>query len=224
MMHGRKWLLATLCLAAATSAGAAADEAAHRAQISQQSQGILFPKPLLSATEQADYRARIRAAKTPEELQRVHAEHYALMKIRAKQMGVDLPDTPPSASFSPHLITEEQRAAQRAKARSARREQAVEIVRPSRGQALVVAGDKTPAQVTQVTPSGTTPPAAALPAVRTLPGVFSIFGPQLMTEEEKAAFRARLRKAGSDEERQAIRAERAQLLRQRARQQGVTPP
>ena len=220
MMHRNKWLLAALCLAAATSAGAAPDEAAKRAQAAQQSQGVLFPKPLLSETEQADYRARVRAAKTPEELQRVHAEHYELMKIRAKQMGVDLPETPPSAGFSPHLITEDERAARRAKIRAARREQAAEIVRPSARQAPVVAGDKTP---TQVTPSATTP-AAALPAVRMLPGVFSIFGPQLMTEEERAAFRARLRKARSDQERQAIRAERTQLLRQRAKEQGVTPP
>ena len=220
-MHRKKWLLAALCFAAAASAGAAADEAVARTRISQQSQGILFPKPLLSETEQADYRARVRAAKTPEELQRVHAEHYELMKIRAKQMGVDLPATPPRAGFSPHLITEDERAAQRAKIRAARREQAVEIVRPSARQALVVAGDKTP---TEVTPSAATPPAAALPAVRTLPGVFSIFGPQLMTEKERAGFRARLRKARSDEERQAIRAERAQLLRQRAKEQGVTPP
>jgi len=57
-----------------------------------------------------------------------------------------------------------------------------------------------------------------------LPGMDAIFGPELMSEAEKAAFRARLRSAKSDGERQAIRAERDEQMRLRAREKGVTLP
>ncbi|MFA6443707.1 MAG: hypothetical protein WCV99_15320 [Sterolibacterium sp.] len=57
-----------------------------------------------------------------------------------------------------------------------------------------------------------------------LPGIDRLFGPQLMTEEEKAAFRARLRAAKSDADRQAIRAERDQLFQLRAKENGMASP
>ena len=72
-------------------------------------------------------------------------------------------------------------------------------------------------------PPSATPAAPAMGAV-VLPGIDTIFGPQLMTEEEKASYRARLRRAKSDEERQAIRAERDQQLRLRAKEKSVAPP
>jgi hypothetical protein len=51
-----------------------------------------------------------------------------------------------------------------------------------------------------------------------------IFGSQLMTEEERAEYRARMRSARTVEEREAIRLEHHQRMRERAAAQGITLP
>jgi hypothetical protein len=51
-----------------------------------------------------------------------------------------------------------------------------------------------------------------------------IFGPELMTEEEQTAYRARLRGAKTPEERENIREERRRQLQSRAKEKGVTLP
>ena len=111
-------LLPSLCFVALASA-AAADDATVRENPLPQSQGVLFAKPLLSETEQADYRARIRLAKDEAERESIRSAHYELMKVRAREWGQALPESRPPATgvtgeaFGPKLITEEERAAQR---------------------------------------------------------------------------------------------------------------
>lgn len=51
---------------------------------------------LLTDQERADYREKMRAAKTPEERQQIRKEHHEMMKARAKERGVTLPDEPPA--------------------------------------------------------------------------------------------------------------------------------
>lgn len=247
-MHGRKCLLPALFLAAITSTGNAAEEDTVRGQIAPQSQNILFASPLLSEPEQADYRARIRAAKDGPERERIRAAHYELMKVRAKERGHALPEIKPAAvgeagtAFGPKLMTEEERAAQRATLRGAGKAPIGAAARPTDGnppvkaslpsvptQAAVLgkpAGEvKTDGGVNAAIPN--TPPAKPAESFlgsMALPGIDAIFGPQLMSEEEKAAFRARLRSAKSDGERQAIRAERDEQMRLRAKAKGVTLP
>lgn len=46
---------------------------------------------LMTAEEKAAYRAKLRAAKTPEERAKLRAEHHQEMEARAKQQGVTLP-------------------------------------------------------------------------------------------------------------------------------------
>lgn len=247
-MHRNSWLWPVLCLAATASPGTFAEENVVRRLSVPNSQGVLFVTPLLSETEQADYRASIRAAKDESGKERIRSSHYELMKARAKERGYALPENRPAAAgevgnaFGPQLITEEERALQRARMRSigskpsgeairpARRDLAVEMALPIRQEQTVegssraggVKFDDRAKALTPKPPSAT--PAAPATGAIVLPGLDTIFGPQLMTEEEKAAYRARLRRAKSDEERQAIRAERDKQLSLRAKEKGVTPP
>ena len=239
--------LSVSCYFAMATAGVAAEEATDPS-IRPQSQGVLFTKPLLSETEQAEYRARVRAAKDEEGRERIRAEHYELMKARAKERGYALSEQRPATTgvngdnFGPQLIGEDQRAAQRAKLRGEKREQVwgpsglapdeatEKMPRPPRQQpesemdrraGVAIVDDA--AKAHSASPAAR-PQARLLAAPLTLPGIESIFGPQLMTEEEKSAFRARLRRANSDDERQAIRAERDQQIGLRAREKGLTLP
>ena len=67
-----------------------------------------------------------------------------------------------------------------------------------------------PAAASKVAPAGSTNP--------------TVYGWQLMTAEEKAAYRAKMRAAKTPEERARIRAEHHREMEQRAKQQGVTLP
>lgn len=51
-----------------------------------------------------------------------------------------------------------------------------------------------------------------------------VYGSQLMTAEERAAHRARMRAAKTEEEREQLRREHHQLMQERARELGVTLP
>ena len=228
-------LVPALCLVAVASFGEASDDARLRSQSAGQSQGVLFATPLLSEVEQAEYRARVRAAKDADELERIRSAHYELMKARAKERGTTLPEDRPPAlgvpgnAFGPQLTTEQQRAAQRAAARDARSKQTAGSGSPVRQEQLGAGAKTAPSALPSAAPKLSStmpvpPSAAPIPSPAMFPGIDTIFGPQLMTEEEKAAYRARLRSAKSDEERQRIRAEREQQLRMRAKERGVTLP
>jgi hypothetical protein len=51
---------------------------------------------LMTEQERIEHRNKMRAAKTPEERERVRAEHHEQMKARAKERGITLPDQPPA--------------------------------------------------------------------------------------------------------------------------------
>lgn len=51
-----------------------------------------------------------------------------------------------------------------------------------------------------------------------------IYGSQLMTAQERAEFREQIRNAGSEEERQRLRAEHHVKMQERAKAQGITLP
>jgi len=54
----------------------------------------IFGREMMTEQEMAEQRARMRAAKTPEERERVRQEHHQQMVERAKQRGIDLPEQP----------------------------------------------------------------------------------------------------------------------------------
>ncbi|MDP2242004.1 MAG: hypothetical protein Q8K18_17855 [Burkholderiales bacterium] len=54
----------------------------------------IYGSQLMTQQERDEYRARMRAAKTPEAREAVRAEHHQAMQVRAKERGVTLPDKP----------------------------------------------------------------------------------------------------------------------------------
>lgn len=59
-----------------------------------QDQERIYGSQLMTPAERDEYRARLRAATTAEERDRIRAEHHEQMKSRAKERGVSLPDEP----------------------------------------------------------------------------------------------------------------------------------
>ena len=55
----------------------------------------VYGAQLMSTDEIALHRAKMRAAKTPAEREKLRAEHHASMQERAKQKGITLADPPP---------------------------------------------------------------------------------------------------------------------------------
>lgn len=72
----------------------AADQ--DRTQEQTQAQEQVFGSQLMTPQERAEYRNRLRTAKTQEERDRIRAEHHQQMMERAKERGVSLPDKPPT--------------------------------------------------------------------------------------------------------------------------------
>lgn len=77
----------------------AADQQQDRDQVKEkkqdQAQEQIYGSQLMTRKERLEYRARMRAAKTAEERQRIRNEHHEQMKERAKAKGITLPDMPP---------------------------------------------------------------------------------------------------------------------------------
>lgn len=56
----------------------------------------IYGSQLMTQQERNEYQAKMRAAKTAEERERIRNEHHEEMKQRARARGVTLPDEPPS--------------------------------------------------------------------------------------------------------------------------------
>ena len=56
----------------------------------------IYGSQLMTQEERAEYRAKMRAAETYEEREQIRKEHHELMKERAKERGVTMPDEPPA--------------------------------------------------------------------------------------------------------------------------------
>ncbi len=85
--------------ALAVSAGPlfAADQVRDQKQDQMQDQERIYGSQLMTLKERNAYRAKMRAAKTAKDRERIRNEHHEQMKMRAKERGVTLPDMPPAA-------------------------------------------------------------------------------------------------------------------------------
>ena len=72
------------------------DQTRQQDRVRTQDQEQVYGSQLMTQQERTAYRAKMRAAKTQEERERVRAEHHEQMKVRAKERGVTLPDEPPA--------------------------------------------------------------------------------------------------------------------------------
>lgn len=87
-------LVAALLLSAGYASTANAQQAQMQTQTQQQEQ--VYGSQMMTQQERSEYRARMRAAKNPEEQQQIRLQHHEAMKVRAKERGVTLPDEPPA--------------------------------------------------------------------------------------------------------------------------------
>jgi hypothetical protein len=69
----------------------AADPAATPAQAQEQ----IYGSQIMTPQERAEHRAKMRAAKTVEEREKIRKEHHDRMVQRAKERGITLPEEPP---------------------------------------------------------------------------------------------------------------------------------
>lgn len=56
----------------------------------------IYGSRLMTEQERAEYRAKMQAAASAEERERIRREHHALMEERARERGLTLPDDPPA--------------------------------------------------------------------------------------------------------------------------------
>jgi len=89
------WLLPLAAGIAVASAVAVAEEPA-KPQVQTRQQEQIYGSQMMTREERTAYRASMRAAKTPEEREKIRAAHHEQMKARAKEKGVTLPDVPPA--------------------------------------------------------------------------------------------------------------------------------
>jgi hypothetical protein len=95
----KRWLLVfVLCGALSLSTGfaLAADEEPVQQTVQVQEQKQIYGSQLMTKEERAEYRAKLRAAKTKEEREQIRKEHHERMKERAEAQGITLPDEPPA--------------------------------------------------------------------------------------------------------------------------------
>lgn len=55
----------------------------------------IYGSQLMTQQERDMYRAKMSAAKSAEEREQIRKEHHEVMKARAKERGITLPDDPP---------------------------------------------------------------------------------------------------------------------------------
>jgi len=73
--------------------------AADQKQMQMQDQEQIYGSQLMTQEERAEYRTKMRNATTTEERERIRNEHHELMKARAKEQGVTIPDNPPASGM-----------------------------------------------------------------------------------------------------------------------------
>lgn len=73
-----------------------ADQPPAKEKVQTHKQEQIYGSQLMTKQERADYRAKMRAAKTAAEREQIRKAHHALMTARAKEQGVTLPDEPPA--------------------------------------------------------------------------------------------------------------------------------
>ena len=62
--------------------------------LAQSNDQPVYGSQLMTDQERQAHRSRMRNAESPEELERIRAEHHGQMQMRAKEQGVTLPQMP----------------------------------------------------------------------------------------------------------------------------------
>jgi len=97
-MMKRLLMVSALATALSLSTGftLAADQAQPQEKAQTQKQEQIYGSQLMTQQERTEYRAKMHAAETTEEREQILKEHHELMKERANERGITLPDEPPA--------------------------------------------------------------------------------------------------------------------------------
>ena len=154
----------------------------------------IYGSALMTQQELDQYRERLGAVTTDREWARIRAEHQEQMQARARERNVDL--APPI--YGQYLLTTREQERYRTQLQRARTEQARVALRTENQETV-----RNRARELGVD----------LPA--------PVYGQQLMTEQEQAQYRERLRVAANEQERERLQNEHRQQMQERARQNQV---
>lgn len=88
-------LASSFLLLPGPAAAADQERSQQRAAAETQEQEQIYGSQLMTEQERAEYRTKMRAAKTVEEREQIRKEHHERMKARAAERGMTLPDEPP---------------------------------------------------------------------------------------------------------------------------------
>ena len=94
----RPLMISALATALTLSAGfsLAVDQAQTQDQLQTQQQDQVYGSQLMTQQERNTYRAKMHAAKTAGEREKIRNKHHMRMQNRAKNLGVTLPNVPPA--------------------------------------------------------------------------------------------------------------------------------
>jgi Spy/CpxP family protein refolding chaperone len=84
-----------LVMSGGISAAAGDDRAQHQVVAQAQAPEQIYGSQLMTEQERAEYQAKMRAAKSPEEREQIKKEHHERMKARAEERGVPIPPSHP---------------------------------------------------------------------------------------------------------------------------------
>jgi hypothetical protein len=90
-------------LALAFGLALAAEPAATQQPVKEE----LYGSQLMTQQERAAHRAKMRAATTPEAKAQIRAAQHDRMKQRARQLGLELPETPPAVGGGMGVVSGE---------------------------------------------------------------------------------------------------------------------
>jgi hypothetical protein len=65
-------------------------------QVRTQDRERIYGSQLMTREERTEYHAQMRKMKTPQEREAFRIEHHKRMQERARERGLDMPDTPPA--------------------------------------------------------------------------------------------------------------------------------
>jgi hypothetical protein len=88
-------LFALVSVLSLSTVFAAADQERAQERV-QQEQEQIYGSQLMTQQERAEYRTKMRAAKTAEEREQIRNEHHERMKARTAERGLTLPEEPPA--------------------------------------------------------------------------------------------------------------------------------
>jgi len=83
-------------LSLSTVSASAADQERAQERVQKQEQEQIYGSQLMTQQECAEYRTKMRAAKTAGEREQIRNEHHERIKARTAERGLTLPEEPPA--------------------------------------------------------------------------------------------------------------------------------